>query len=165
MENTLRGGRWGVRVEMSRLRYLPSYTVDGKLNWYSSYGEQCGDSWTNWKRELPLLLLLGCSVVSDSLWPHELHHARLPYPSSSPGTCSNSYPLTWWCHPPTISNVIPFPCLQSFWASGSFLLRATIWPWKPIAGHILRVKHDPKGCMHPNVHCSTVYNSQDTEAT
>ena len=36
--------------------------------------------------------------MSDSLWPHELQHARLPCPSLSPRICSNSCPLTWWCH-------------------------------------------------------------------
>ena len=49
---------------------------------------------------LPLLfLLLNCSVVSDSLQPHELQHARLPCLSLSPGVCSNSCSLSWWCHP------------------------------------------------------------------
>ena len=63
-----------------------------------------------------------CSVASDSLWPHELQHARLPSPSPTPGACSNSCPLSWWCHPTISSSVIiPFSsCLQSFPASGSF---------------------------------------------
>ena len=39
------------------------------------------------------------SVVSDSLGPHGLQHARLPCPSTTPGACSNSCPLSWWCHP------------------------------------------------------------------
>ena len=39
-----------------------------------------------------------CSVVSDSLWLHELQHARPPCPSPTPGVCSNSCPLSWWCH-------------------------------------------------------------------
>jgi len=55
------------------------------------------------------------SVKSDSLWLHELQHTRLPCPSPSPGTCSKSYPLSWWCHPTISSSVIPFSsCLQSF---------------------------------------------------
>ena len=45
------------------------------------------------------LLMFSWSVVSDSLWPHGLQHARLPCPSPSPRVCSNSYPLSWWCHP------------------------------------------------------------------
>ena len=42
-----------------------------------------------------------CSVVSGSLWPHGQQHARPPCPSPTPGACSNSCPLRWWC-PPTI---------------------------------------------------------------
>ena len=62
-----------------------------------------------------------CSVVSDSLWPHELQQARLPCSSPSPKTCSNSCPLSQWCHTAISSSVIPFSsCLQSFPASRSF---------------------------------------------
>ena len=61
------------------------------------------------------------SVVSDSLWPHGLQHARLPCPSPTPGACSNSCPLSQWFHPMISTSVIPFSsCLQSFPASGSF---------------------------------------------
>ena len=45
------------------------------------------------------LLLLSRSVVSDSLRSHGLQHARPPCHSPSPGVCSNSCPLSWWCHP------------------------------------------------------------------
>ena len=49
--------------------------------------------------------------------------ARLPCPSLSPGACSNSCPLSQWCHPTISSSVVPFSsCLQSFSASGSFLV-------------------------------------------
>ena len=62
-----------------------------------------------------------CSVVSDSLWPHGLQHARLPCPSPTPGACSNSWPSSWWCHSTISFSVIPFSsCLQSFPASGPF---------------------------------------------
>ena len=44
---------------------------------------------------LGIMLLFSRSVVSDSLQPHGLQHARLPYPSLSPGICSNSCPLSW----------------------------------------------------------------------
>ena len=62
------------------------------------------------------------SVMSNSLWPHGLQHARLPCPSPTPGgVYSNSRPLSWWCHPIISSSVIPFSShLQSFPASGSF---------------------------------------------
>ena len=63
------------------------------------------------------------SVVSDSLQPHEMQHARPPCPSPTPGVYSNSRPLSWCCHPIISSSVVPFsPCLQSFLASGSFPL-------------------------------------------
>ena len=68
-----------------------------------------------------LLLLFSCSIVSDFLRPRELQHARLPYPSLSPEVCSNSHPLSQWCHPTISSSVIPFSSrLQSFPASGYF---------------------------------------------
>ena len=61
------------------------------------------------------------SVMSDSLWPHGLRHARLPCPSPTPGAYSNLCPLSRWCHPTISSSVIPFSsCLQSFPAAGSF---------------------------------------------
>ena len=67
------------------------------------------------------LLLFSRSVVSNFLWRYGLQHARLPCLSQSPGACSNSCPLSQWCHPTISSSVIPFSsCLQSFPASGSF---------------------------------------------
>ena len=64
------------------------------------------------------------SLVAQScptLWPHGLQHARLPCPSPTPGACSNSCPLSQWCHPTNSSSVILFTsCLQSFSASRSF---------------------------------------------
>ena len=62
-----------------------------------------------------------CSVVSDSLRPHELQHARPPCPSPTPGVHSNSCPLSQRCHPAISSSVIPFSsCFQSLPASESF---------------------------------------------
>ena len=61
------------------------------------------------------------SVMSNSLQPHGLQHARPPCPSPTPGVYSNSCPSSWWCHPTILSSVVPFSsCLQSFPASGSF---------------------------------------------
>ena len=58
------------------------------------------------------------SVMSDSLWPHGLQHARLPCPSPTRGTYSNSCPSCWWCYPTISSSVVPFSShLQSFPAS------------------------------------------------
>ena len=61
------------------------------------------------------------SVVSDSLRPHVLQHARFLCPSPTPGAYSNSCPLSQWCHPTISPSVVPFPSqFQSFPASGSF---------------------------------------------
>ena len=61
------------------------------------------------------------SVVSNSLWPHGLQHARLPCPSPTPRAYSKSCLLSLWCHPTISSSVIPFSsCLQFFLASGYF---------------------------------------------
>ena len=63
----------------------------------------------------------GRSVMSDSLWPHELQHARPPCPSPTPGVHPNPCPSSPWCHPTISSSVVPFSsCPQSFPASGSF---------------------------------------------
>ena len=62
-----------------------------------------------------------CTVMSDSLWPHGLQHARPPCLSPTPGIYPNSCPLSQWCHPTISSSVIPFSsCLQFFPALGSF---------------------------------------------
>ena len=62
-----------------------------------------------------------CSVVSNSLRPHESQHVRPPCPLPTPGVYPNSHPSSWWCHPATSSSVIPFSfCPQSLPASGSF---------------------------------------------
>ena len=98
-------------------------------------------------------LLFSRSVVSNSLRPFELQHARLPCPSPSSGSCSNSCPLSQWCHPTISSSVILFSfCLLSFPASVSFpmswlfasggqsttasalpsVLPMNIWGWFPL---------------------------------
>ena len=61
------------------------------------------------------------SVMSDSVWPRRLQHAKLPCPLPTLRAYSNSCPSSQWCHPITSSSVVPFPShLQSFPASGSF---------------------------------------------
>ena len=69
-----------------------------------------------------MLSLSSHSVMSNSLQPRGLQHARLPCPSPPLGTCSNSCPLSRRCHPTITSFVVPFSCLESFPASGSFLM-------------------------------------------
>ena len=67
------------------------------------------------------LLLFSHLIMSNSLSLHGLQHTRLPYPSPSPGACSNSWPFSQWCHPAISSSLIPFsPCLLFLPASGSF---------------------------------------------
>ena len=76
------------------------------------------------------------SVVSDSLQPHELQHARPPCPSPTPGVYSNSCPSSWWCHPAISSSVVPFSSyLQSFPVSGS----APMSPFFESGGHSIGV--------------------------
>ena len=67
---------------------------------------------------------ISCSVVSDSLRPHESQHARPPYPSRTPRVHSDSCPSSQWCHPAISSSVVPFSsCPQSLPASESFPMR------------------------------------------
>ena len=62
-----------------------------------------------------------CSVMSDSLWPHEWQHSRLACTSPTPGVHLDSCALSWWCHPAISSSAVPFSShLQSFPVSGSF---------------------------------------------
>ena len=68
-----------------------------------------------------MLLLFSHSIMSDSLQPHGLQHARPPCPPPSPGVYSNSCPWSQWCHPTILSSVVIFSsCPQSLPASGSF---------------------------------------------
>ena len=81
---------------------VSSFWAEGMVEWNSS-------------------VQFSCLVVSDSLRLHGLQHTWLPSPASAPGACSNSCPLSWWCHPTISSSVVPFSsCLQSLPASGSF---------------------------------------------
>ena len=67
--------------------------------------------------------------MSDSLWPHELQHARPPCPSPTPGVHSNSCPLSRWCHPAISSSVVSFSsCPQSLPASRS-LSMSQLFAW------------------------------------
>ena len=74
------------------------------------------------------------SVMSNSTWLHGPQHTRSPCPSPTFGVYSNSYPLSWWCHPTISSSVIPFSsCLQSYPATGSFIFHCLkIWTLKDL---------------------------------
>ena len=79
---------------------------------------------------IQLLVQFSRLVMSDSLPPHELQHARPPCPSPTPGVHPNPCSLSWWCHPTISFSVIPFsPCPQSFPASGSFQESALHIKW------------------------------------
>ena len=89
------------------------HTAKTELNWYSYNRIQFMKK--TWQTQF------SCSVVSYSLQPHGLQHARLPCSSQTPRACSNSCPSSRWCHPTNSSSVVPFSsCLQSFPVSGSF---------------------------------------------
>ena len=81
-----------------------------------------GRFFTNWAiREALSSVQFSHSVVSDSLRPHELQHARPPYPSPTPGVHSDSRPSSQWCHPSISSSVVPFSSgPQSLPALGTF---------------------------------------------
>ena len=67
------------------------------------------------------MLQLSCSVVSNSLRPHESQHDRPPCPSPTPWVNTNSCLLSWWCHPAISSSIVLFSsCPQSLPASESF---------------------------------------------
>ena len=102
-----------------------------------------------------------CSVMSDSLWPHELQHARPPCLSPTPGAYSNSCPLSWWCHPTISSSVVPFfSCLHSFPASGSFQMSHLFTSGSQSIGVSASISVLPKntqdwfplGCLHSCKH-------------
>ena len=72
---------------------------------------------------------ISCSVMSDSLQPHESQHARPPCPSPTPGVHWDSHPSSQWCHPAISSSVVPFSsCPQSLPASESFPM-SQIFAW------------------------------------
>ena len=86
-----------------------------------------------------------------TLWPcGRPKHTRLPCPSPSSEACSNSYILSRWCHPTISSFVIPFSCLQSFPASGSFQ-KSQLFTW---GGQVLELQlhHQKKSSesLHPS---------------
>ena len=92
----------------------PQNLLSCPVGWFVSWdhtlpGSQCAHLWNGY-----LLHAKSLSVMSDSLWPHGLQHARLPCPSPSPGVCTNSCSLTQWCHPTISSSVTPFFC--SHWS-------------------------------------------------
>ena len=83
-------------------------------SWHSSWGDKSRANKEN--MHMVCKNLIG-SVVSDSLWPQGLQHARLPCPSPSPGACSHSCPLSWWCHQINLILCCPLLLLHSVFPS------------------------------------------------
>ena len=94
--------------------FLPWESYGKKLGrLHSVVWEKVGNDWSN-------LVQFSRSVVSDSLQPHGLQHARFPCPSPIPGACSNSCPLSWWCHPTVSSSVTPLSSYPQFFSASGF---------------------------------------------
>ena len=122
------------------LGWAPSFTQQSLTCFYFTYGNVYVSMFSsqfaplslqpwNWKMlapckesyDQPSSVQFSCSDMSDSLWPHELQHDRLPCTSPTPRVYSDSCPLSRWCHPTISSSVTPFSsCPQLFPASGSF---------------------------------------------
>ena len=147
---SLHCGGWIWRRSNPREREVASFLIPGPRNYHIllltlySIGEKVTDLrkgdkdsiyWWEESRRFGdhVLKLLQTSVqfshwvVSNSLWPHGLQHARPPCPSPTPRVYSNSRASSQWCHPTISSSVVPFStCLQSFPPSGSFPMKR--WP-------------------------------------
>ena len=89
----------------------------------------CGWIVCHWAtREACIFVCCCCSVMSNSLWPHGLQHARLPCPSPTPRAYSCSCPLSWWCHPTYHPLLLPpsiFPSIRVFSSESVLCIR---WP-------------------------------------
>ena len=86
---------------------------------------------------------LSHSVMSDSLQPHELQHARPPCPSPTPRVHPIPCPLSQWCHPTILSSVVPFSsCPHSCPASGSFQMSQLF----ASGGQSIGVSASPSAC-------------------
>ena len=107
---------------------LSSSGIKTHISCVSRVGRQILYHWAIWKSGRKkihcLLFLFSHEVMSDSLWPHELQHARLPCPLLSPGVCSNSCPFSQWCHPtfyllPPSPPAFPLSQQQSLFLTGT----------------------------------------------
>ena len=111
-------------MDCSLTSYLRGIFQTRILEWvaiFSSMGSSQPRDGTWVSHIVGRLVQFSHSVVSDSLRPHGLQHARLPCPSPTPRACSNSCPSSPWWHPTIPSSVVPFSSHhQSFLASGSF---------------------------------------------
>ena len=111
---------WGLEKGY-RWTYLKGRTREVENRHTDSEGKRSG----RWIERVALTYIrsvqFSLSVVSDSLWPHRLQHARPPCPLPTPGVFSNSCPLSQWCHPTISSSVVPFSsCLHLSQHQGLF---------------------------------------------
>ena len=102
----------------SRQEVLPNHSLYSQMKSYLYCVLQ--KFWTSSRKSLHLIFTgllksdqISCSVVSDSLWPHESQHARPPCPSPTPRIHWDSRPLSQWCHPAISSSVVPSPLAPS----------------------------------------------------
>ena len=102
--------------------YSPITGLKGQVRGFCTRFPMSEQDWTKAQRVILFSSVqFSCSVVSDSLQPHESQHSRPPCPSPTPGVYSNSCPSSRWCHPAISSSIVPFSsCPQSLPASGSF---------------------------------------------
>ena len=104
------------KIFCERLNITPFFFLSLRILFGDVQGEELDSSAVNINS-----IQFSPAVVSDSFRPHSLQHARLACPSPTIRACSNSCPLSWWCHPTISSSIVPFFfCLQPFPASGSF---------------------------------------------
>ena len=123
---------WLIHLPETFFPRKSTYLTSSSSNLYSSVISSI-KKWQSEHNSLPCFTFpsvqFSRSVVSDSLWPHELQHARPPCRSPTPRVHSNSCPSSRWCHPAISSSVVPFSsCPQSLPASDS-LPMSQLFPW------------------------------------
>ena len=112
-----------------------TWLSDSELNWTSTLPEMWYMVYkylwiNNWGPSIPFSSVqFSGSVMSNSLWPHELQHARPHCPSPTPGVHSNSRPLSWWCHPAISSSVVPFSSCPRFLPASESFPMSQLFSW------------------------------------
>ena len=106
--------------------------------------------------------MCGCSVVFDSLQPHEPQHTRPPCPSPTARIYPNPCPLSRWCHPTITSSVIPFfSCPQSFPAPGSFQISQLFSSGGQSIGVSASTSYDPMNYITHQAPLSMEFSKQE----
>ena len=120
----------GDMTEVTEQAHRIKFTIYCTIQDLLAYSQVCVTTTTIWLQKMFITqertpwahsVQFSCSVVSDSLRPHESQHARPPCPSPTPGVHWDSHPSSQWCYPGISSSVVPFSsCPQSLPASESF---------------------------------------------